>query len=332
VKVLVILEQKGTILDCSLEAVSAAVAAARPAGGTVDAVLAGSGLNGAAGKLAGLGVGTLYMIDDSRLAVYRSDLAVPAIEKVCREVNADVLVSAATADGRSLAAALSARLGCELAQDCVSLSWEDEPRVSKPVFGGRFIKKMILCESPAFVTLRPNTGAIVREGANVPVEDTREDLVPGERMEVLDVAAALGRDMDLSQARVIVAGGRGVGERSNWMILEELCRAAGGVLGASRAAVDSGWADPGMQVGQTGRVVTPDLYIACGISGAIQHEAGMRTSGIIVAINRDPDAPIFSYCDYGLVGDLFEIVPELTRVLTAAAISSRDPASTHVAR
>lgn len=182
----------------------------------------------------------------------------------------------------------------------------------KPVYAGKVLSDVRVSSSPALVSLRPNVTAVVQEGDGLPEIVRREMPEVSLRTVLKEAADAAAGTVELTEAKIIVSGGRGIGGPENWPVLQALCDALGAALGASRAAVDAGWIHHAHQVGQTGKVVSPDVYIACGISGAIQHQAGMRTSKIIVAINKDPNANIFKICDYGIVGDLFEVVPMLT--------------------
>ncbi len=227
----------------------------------------------------------------------------------------DAIVFAATATGKDLAPRVGARLGVSVATDVTELAVEGGKVIAtRPVYAGKALQRVRLNAKPALASVRPNTftdGPTDRrtDGPTVPVQ------VPAftSRVVVREVKAPAAAVVDVSEATIIVSGGRGLREPANFALLEALAAAIGGAaVGASRAVVDAGWRDHAAQVGQTGKTVSPTLYIAVGISGAIQHLAGMRTAKVIVAINRDKDAPIFKVADYGIVGDLFEIVPRLT--------------------
>ncbi|MBN1140295.1 MAG: electron transfer flavoprotein subunit alpha/FixB family protein [Deltaproteobacteria bacterium] len=191
------------------------------------------------------------------------------------------------------------------------------PLVRKPLYAGKILADLRLDHSPALVTLRPRSVKGAKRDGPIPRIVGHEPSLSPLRCVLKELVPLSTGAVKLTEARVIVAGGRGIGGPDNWTALRELCDILGAALGASRAAVDAGWIHQGHQVGQTGKTVSPDLYIACGISGTIQHRAGMSNAGTVVAINRDPGAEIFQYCDYGLVGDLFEIVPKLTLELKA---------------
>ena len=225
----------------------------------------------------------------------------------------DAIVFAATATGKDLAPRVGAKLGVSVATDVTDLGVEGGKVIAtRPVYAGKALQKVRLNGKPALVSVRPNT--FVADGTAGGRETVSVE-VPSftPRVVVKEVKAPAAAALDVSEATIIVSGGRGLKEPANFALLESLAAAIGGAaVGASRAVVDAGWRDHAAQVGQTGKTVSPSLYIAVGISGAIQHLAGMRTSKVIVAINRDKDAPIFKVADYGIVGDLFEIVPRLT--------------------
>jgi electron transfer flavoprotein alpha subunit len=238
-----------------------------------------------------------------------------------------VVLLGATPQGQDLAARVAARLGLGLASDCTAFEVATDGRliITRPIYGGRAIATVIEKTTPQMVTVRPNV--------MMPLEPDTSRTAPVEKLavetgdiraKVIDLIQESGRQqVGLSEAEIIVSGGRGLKGPENFCLLEELADVLGAAVGASRAAVDAGWIDHSHQVGQTGRTVTPNLYIACGISGAAQHLAGMKTARYIVAINRDPDAPIFRVADYGIVGDLFEVVPILTAELKKALQQKR---------
>jgi len=222
---------------------------------------------------------------------------------------------AATAHGRDLAPRLAARLGVTQASEVVELACEGgELRLTRPIFAGKVLLKCRLDARPALVTLRGKVFAAEQRGGAAAVE-TLDGNAPEMKAVVEEFLAGAAGKLDLTEADIIVSGGRGVGGPEGYAPLEALAAKLGGVVGASRAAVDAGWRPHSDQVGQTGKVVNPTLYVACGISGAIQHLAGMKNSRYIVAVNKDPEAPIFKVADYGIVGDLFEVVPALTAAL-----------------
>lgn len=310
--VLVLLEQRGELKNCALEAASEANKIAKAAGMDLYGVYIGQSLSEGVNQLAGLGIKKVFEYSNDKLTHYSSDGYVPIVRDLARELGAKVIVGSASSLGKEFCASTAARLGVELVQDCVGVSWDGGLKAKKPVFAGKVLSDVRVEGDPAFVSLRPNAFAVERDGDAVPEVETRDMPQLSLRTVIKDVAQAAGDTVELTEAKIIVSGGKGIGGPENWPILQALCDVLGAALGASRAAVDAGWIHPSHQVGQTGKVVSPDLYIACGISGAIQHQAGMRTSRIVVAINKDPEANIFKICDYGIVGDLFEVVPVLT--------------------
>lgn len=315
--VLVLLEQRNGLKTCALEAACAASAMARAAGLPLHAAYLGPEAP-APETLAGLGIAVLHAFEDPGLAHYSSDTFVPLLNQLARELAAKVIIGSSTALGKELCASLAARLDVELVQDAVELAWADGLTAKKPLFAGKVLADIRVQSEPAMASLRPNVVAVVRDDSPAPELVRHPVPALSSRTVIKNVTQAPAGTVELTEAKRVVSGGRGIGGPENWPVLQALCDVLGGALGASRAAVDAGWIHHAHQVGQTGKVVNPDVYIACGISGAIQHQAGMRPSRIIVAINKDPQANIFNVCDYGLVGDLFEIVPLLTEEIRKA--------------
>jgi len=316
--VLVLLEQRGALKPCALEAATAASAIARGAGLDLHAVYIGQALADGAGELAGFGIKTVYAYENSRLGHYSNDAYVPIVRDLAREIGATIIIGSASAQGKELCASVAARLGVELVQDAVALHWDQGLHATKPVYAGKVVAEMAVTDSPAMASLRPNVTAVERSGNDAP-SVVRRDMPEVDLRTVLKEAAeATAGTVDLTEAKIVVSAGRGVGGPENLPVVQALAEAMGAAFGASRAVVDAGWIHHSHQVGQTGKVVSPDVYVACGISGAIQHQAGMRTSRVIVAINKDPQANIFKICDYGIVGDLFEICPLLTEAVKRA--------------
>jgi electron transfer flavoprotein alpha subunit len=305
-KFLVIAEVRGGALrQVTLEAVQAAKLAGAD---SISAVVLGSGITGLATELAGYVDGTVYAVDDVALENYNPELYVSALEGVLQAAGADVIVLGHTALGRDLAPALAAKLALGQLSDVISIA---DGVYTRPIYAGKAFAAKTLVDDRGIVTVRPNnfTAAVGGKGGSV------QDVAYGGthlRTLVKSVVRNTSGKVDLTEAKVIVSGGRGVKSADGFKVLEELADTLGGAVGASRAACDAEYCDYSLQIGQTGKVVTPDLYIACGISGAIQHLAGMSGSKVIVAINKDPEAPIFQLADYGIVGDLFEVVPLLT--------------------
>ncbi len=317
-RILAVTEQRdGALRKVSQEVVTAARELADAMSGTVDALVLGAGdLQGAA-DLAQYGADNILAASHDDFGLYNPDGYAATIAAAAR--GADAVVFAATATGRDLAPRVAARLGVGLATDVTALAVDDGKVVAtRPVYAGKVIQKVRLTGSPAVVSVRPNTFQPVKNekaGAAGTVD------VPSfqARVKVKEVKAPAGAALDVTEASIVVSGGRGLREPGNFKLIEDLAAAFGGAaVGASRAVVDAGWRDHGEQVGQTGKTVSPNLYVAVGISGAIQHLAGMRTAKTIVAINKDKDAPIFKVADYGIVGDLFEVVPKLTEAVKKA--------------
>ena len=310
--VLAVLEQRdGALRKVSHEVLAAARRLADASGGSVHALVL------AAGDVTGLDQLGAHGADVVKLArhdAFRLGSPDGAAAVAASLTGYGAVVLAATASGRDLAPRIAARLGAPVATDVTELGVDGgHVSVTRPVYAGRALQKAKLTAPVAVVSVRPNTFAPVEAGK----AGTREDVaVPAftPRVTVKAIKQPEAAKLDVSEAAVVISGGRGLREPQHFALLDELAAAFGNAaVGASRAVVDAGWRDHGEQVGQTGKTVSPQLYIAVGISGAIQHLAGMRTAKTIVAINRDKDAPIFKVADYGVVGDLFEIVPRLTQ-------------------
>lgn len=310
--VLVLLEQRGELKNCALEAATAASRVAKKAGMELNAVYIGKALEDQIEKLRGFGIKKVFAYENEKLAHYSSDGYVPIVRDLAKELGAKVIIGSASALGKEFCASVAARLGAELAQECIAVDWDNGLVAKKPVYAGKILSDVRVTSGPAMVSLRPNVVAVERSGDDLPETVKREMPRLDLRTVIKDVAQAAAGTVELTEAKIVCSGGRGLGGPENFKLVKELCDVLGAALGASRATVDAGWIHHSHQVGQTGKVVSPDLYIAIGISGAIQHQAGMRTSRIIVAINKDPEANIFKICDYGIVGDLFEVVPALT--------------------
>jgi electron transfer flavoprotein alpha subunit len=270
----------------------------------------GSGIGEAAADLGRYGAARIIVADDTALAEYTVDAYANVADDVIGQVNPKVVIIGASTQGKELSARLSARLDVALASDCVALKMESDQLVAtRPMYGGKILAQVALSGAPAIVALRPNIFSAEEAPADGAVEKVSAD-VGSVRARVKSTQLETGK-IDLTEAEVVVSGGRGMGG-ADYTAIEALADTLGAAVGASRSAVDEGWRPASDQVGQTGKTVSPNLYIACGISGAIQHLAGMSSSKVIVAINKDPEAPIFTKADYGIVGDLFEVVPALT--------------------
>jgi electron transfer flavoprotein alpha subunit/NAD-dependent dihydropyrimidine dehydrogenase PreA subunit len=265
------------------------------------------------------GADVAYVVESPVLRKYRTDPYVEAASLLIRKYKPEIVLMGATTTGRDFAGALATEIGTGLTADCTGLEIEPDTKTliqTRPAFGGN-IMAQIVCRRhrPQMATVRPKVMELPKRTDGKKGEIVTEKIDFDEEKfltKVLEFIKEEGVTVNLADANVIVSGGRGLGEPQNFKVVEELARALGGAVGASRAAVDAGWIPYPHQVGQTGKTVRPKLYIACGISGAIQHLAGMQTSDIIVAINKDPDAPIFKVATFGIVGDLFKVVPLLT--------------------
>ncbi|MDR1840781.1 MAG: electron transfer flavoprotein subunit alpha/FixB family protein [Holophagales bacterium] len=320
--ILVFCEVKdGSTRKPSLEALSEA---RRLAGDDpVAALFVGDKLTGAE-DAASYGADAIIKIESPTLASYSSDLFASAIADAVVAKGAKKLLLSATSIGKDAAPRIAARLGAGLAADVTALCLKDgRLQAIRPMYAGKANAAVDFNTDIQIATTRPNVFAV----AKVSKAGAVETLPPPSgsfKSIVKEIIAKGSGKLDLTEADVIVSGGRGMKDGANFKLLEELAEAMGGVVGASRAAVDAGWNIPhSAQVGQTGKVVSPALYIACGISGAIQHVAGISGARFIVAINKDPDAPIFKLADYGIVGDLFEVVPELTKAIRAIKSDSK---------
>ncbi|HUG38938.1 MAG TPA: electron transfer flavoprotein subunit alpha/FixB family protein [Longimicrobiales bacterium] len=317
-KVLAVVEQRdGTLKRVSEEVVTAARQVADGIGGEVDAVVVGGpGIGEQAKSLGKFGADRVIAVESDALASYNPDGYADALAERARADDYFAVLFAATAAGRDLAPRLAARLDVPLASEATELKVEDgELVITRPVYAGKAFAEVTLDGSPRVVSLRQNVFRPEESPRDAAVETVSADADPSSwRVRVREVKAAAGDKLDVSEASVVVSGGRGLKGPENWKLLEDLAGALGNAcaLGASRAVVDAGWRPHAEQVGQTGKTVSPQLYFAVAISGAIQHLAGMRTASTIVAINKDPDAPIFKVADYGIVGDAFDVVPKLT--------------------
>jgi electron transfer flavoprotein alpha subunit len=318
-KFLVFVEQReGKIRKASFEAISLA---ARLAGGPVSAVIAGKGVAEAAKELGKYGAGKVYVADRDDLALYSNRGYVGALQAAKEKDSPDAVLIAATAMGKDVAPRFAARNDADVLADVMDLRVEGDKLVGvRPLYSGKARATVEAATGLRIATTRPNVFPAVRnEGAADPAIETLDLGALEIRAKVTGITTSGGKELDVTEADIVVSGGRGIKGPENWPIIRDLVAAmgAGATLGASRAVVDAGWIDHQYQVGQTGKVVSPTLYVACGISGAIQHLAGMGTSKVIVAINKDADAPIFKVATYGVVADLFPFVPEFAKAVRA---------------
>ncbi|MGG2064151.1 electron transfer flavoprotein subunit alpha/FixB family protein [Bacillus sp. S14(2024)] len=312
-KVLVMGEVRdGSLRNVSFEAVAAAKTIAE--GGEVVGLLLGESVASFAKELIHYGADRVVTVESDKLSSYTSDGYAQAFLAVYEEEKPEGIVFGHTALGKDLSPKLAAKLHAGLVSDVTALEVAGGNVVfTRPIYSGKAFEKKIVTDGVLFVTIRPNNIAPLEK------DEAREGDVSSMTVDVKDLRTVIkevvrktAEGVDLSEAKVIIAGGRGVKSEEGFKPLKELADVLGGAVGASRGACDAEYCDYSLQIGQTGKVVTPDLYIACGISGAIQHLAGMSNSKIIVAINKDPEANIFKVADYGIVGDLFEVLPLLT--------------------
>ncbi len=311
-KILAILEQReGSLKKVSFEAASVAAKLAKELNLEVEAVAVGSDINNLT-DVYKYGISKIVHLKNSDFANYTSSGYTEAVSNYAKEVNAVCLIVGNTSLGNDLAPRLAVKLNSGCVMDCVSLNVESgEIIATRPIYAGKVFSKVKLSSDVKVFTIRPNVfKAEVTENGNVEIE-TKEISNPNLKSKVVSFKKSEGK-LDVAEADIIVSGGRGMKGPENFNLIESLAESLGAAVGASRAVVDAGWRPHREQVGQTGKTVAPSLYIACGISGAIQHLAGMSTSKYIVAINKDKDAPIFSVADYGIAGDVFEILPVLT--------------------
>ena len=313
-EVLVLAEQReGTLKKISLELMTIGAETAKNTGADLTAVIIGNAVEGLAKTLGAAGAKKVY-VGQASDKYYNTEVYTQAIADLIKQVQPAIVLAGTTAMGRDLTARVAARVGAGLAMDCTEIRVEDGKLVMKrPVYSGKAYIEVTATAAPAIASIRPNTYAQATQDASRSAEVVKLEMKPvTPRAVVRETVKTAGDKPDLTEAEVIVSGGRAMKAAENFKILDALADVIGATVGASRAAVDSGYVPHSMQVGQTGKVVNPKLYIAVGISGAIQHLAGMRTSKVVVAINKDSDAPIFQKADYGIVDDLWKTVPLLT--------------------
>ncbi len=318
--VFVIAEQRdGKVQKVSYELIGKARELADDLGQDVVAVLLGDDVNGE--DLAKSGADKVIVVKDPMLKEYVTEPYAKAVTAVIKANDPEIVIFGASSIGRDLAPRVSARIHTGLTADCTKLTIDPETKLfnmTRPAFGGN-IMATIVCKEfrPQMATVRPGVMQALESTDKVAtVEEFKVEFTPEDmNVEILEVVKADKKSVDITEAKILVSGGRGVGSAEGFAPLKELADVLGGEISGSRVAVESGWIDKDRQVGQTGKTVRPDLYLAIGISGAIQHAAGMEESEFIVAINKEDSAPIFSICDFGIVGDLNKIVPKLTEAL-----------------
>lgn len=317
----------------SLELLGKAKDLAKDLDTTVTAMLLGSGIKNLADTLAEYGADKVIIVDDPALKEYRTEPYTHALASIINEYKPEIVLIGATAIGRDLGPSTSARVKTGLTADCTVLEIGDFPLVAlpnqeqkhnqllmtRPAFGGNTIATIACPDNrPQMATVRAGVMQKMEPvpGAKAEIIEYNPGFTPNNKyVEIVDIVKSISDTVDIMDAKILVSGGRGVGSPENFKILEDLAAVLGGEVSCSRAVVDSGWKPKDLQVGQTGKTVRPQVYFAIGISGAIQHVAGMEESDIIVAINKDEDAPIFDVADYGIVGDLNKIVPALTEAI-----------------
>ena len=292
----------------------------------VTAVLLGSRVEGLCADLAAYGADRIILVDNPDLALYSTKPYAWCMCEIIRSCKPAVVLYGATAIGRDLAPRVAARIRTGLTADCTKLDVADDGtknlRMTRPAFGGN-IMATIICPDyrPQMATVRPGVMQKIKpiENASAPVQKFEIQIPESEKdVQILEVIKKESHKMDIQDAKILVSGGRGMGCPENFKLLQDLADAIGGTVSSSRAAVDAGWVEKDIQVGQTGKTVRPNLYLACGISGAIQHLAGMEESDVIMAVNKDEGAPMFEVADYGIVGDALKIIPLFTEEVKKA--------------
>ncbi|WP_096435995.1 electron transfer flavoprotein subunit alpha/FixB family protein [Alteribacter populi] len=322
-KMLVVGEiRDGEFRNVSFEAIAAAKEVAD--GGEVVAALLGENVSGLANEMIAYGADKAVVVESDKLAAYTPDGYAQALQAVVEKVSPEGIVLGHTAIGRDIAPKLAARLNSGLVSDATAIEVAgDEVIFTRPIYSGKAFEKKVISDGLVFATVRPNNiSSLEKDDSRTGDVESLDVEIKDLRTVIKEVVKNTTSGVDLSEASVIVAGGRGMKGSENFKILDELAEVLGAAVGASRGACDAEYCDYALQIGQTGKVVTPDLYIAAGISGAIQHVAGMSNSKIIVAINKDPEAEIFNIADYGIVGDLFDVIPKLTEEFKSALVKS----------
>lgn len=312
--VFVVTEQRdGTFRKISYEAVSEGRRLADLLNTNLTAAILGADIATMSEEIKKYGAEKILVADDSGLSEYTTDAYTNVLTDLIEEQDPELIIIGASTQGKDLSARLAARLDAGLVMDCVAIKQTDGGLVfTRPMFGGKVLADVEIAGTPQIVAIRPNVMSIVETPKSATVD--RPSVKVGEvKTSVFEKKIETGDKIELTEADIIVSGGRGTS--GDFSVIEDLSALLGAAVGSSRSAVDEGWRLHSDQVGQTGKVVSPNLYIACGISGAIQHLAGMSTSKCIVAINKDPEAPIFSKADFGVAGDLFELIPEIIKAI-----------------
>ena len=313
-------QKKGVVQTISYELLGEGAKLAKKLGGKLCAVLLGDNIGDKAEKLAWRGADKVYLVDSPQLKNYQDDPYTKVLVELVKEYRPEVVLCGATTIGRSLISRVAVLIDAGLTADCTGLDIDEKERLllqTRPAFGGNIMATIITPNH------RPQMSTVRHKVMKEPelnkshkaeiIKKSYPENILSSRTNIIDIVEELEETINLAEADIIVSGGRGMAAPENFALVKALAKALGGAVGSSRAAVDAGWMPYSHQVGQTGKTVCPKLYIACGISGQIQHLIGMQSSKVIVAINKDPDAPIFKVATYGIVGDVFEIVPALTK-------------------
>lgn len=311
--------REGKVKKSSLEALSEGARRAKNFSTEANAVLVGHKMDGLPPQVFLYGASKVYLLENVLFSHYSAESYAPALVNLIEEIKPDIMFFSASAMGKDLSPRVAARLGVGLASDCTETAAKDgKLEVTRPVFAGKALATVTFKSKPQMATLRPNVFPLAEpssaKGEVIKKEvEIAKDQIKGKAVEVI---REKGAELDVTEAEIVVSGGRGMKGSENYDLLRELTAILPqSAVGASRSAVDAGWIDHQHQVGQTGKTVSPNLYFAFGISGAIQHLAGMSSSKCIVAVNKDPEAPIFKVADYGLVHDLFQVIPPLKEEL-----------------
>lgn len=322
--ILVFIEQRdGTIEKVSLELLGKARSLSEALNQPVSAALIGHDVKKHVNTLYHYGADQVYLVEAPQLNLYLTESYAIALTDIIKMMKPEIGLIGATSIGRDLAPRVAARLETGLTADCTSLEIESETgklQMTRPAFGGN-IMATIICPDhyPQMSTVRPGVMSALEKDTERVGEliEVKSDLSSiSDKVKILEVVKAVQSKKKIEEANILISAGRGIGSKENLVLLESFAEAIGGLVSGSRAVVDQGWIDHGNQVGQTGKTVRPDVYFACGISGAIQHVTGMEDSGLIIAINKDPEAPIFKVADVGIVGDVTKVIPQLTEALT----------------
>jgi electron transfer flavoprotein alpha subunit len=312
--ILVVAEQsEGNFKSITHQMLGEAGRLAAQLGGSVEAVVTGSGVSQSAAQLGALGAGKVYVADSASLAGDEPALCAPTLVELIKRTQPSVIFLGATPFGLALAPRLATHLQCALTSDCTGFSAANgQIKVTRPVYGGRAIAVFEARKLPLVASLRQNAFAPAAAGGGQAIVEALPVIPVTLKTKVVETNKSESGKIELTEAPIVVTGGRGMQGPENFHLVESLALLLGGAAGATRAVVDAGWRPYGEQVGQTGKTVSPSLYLAIGVSGAMQHLVGMKTSKVIVAINKDPEAPIFKVADYGIIGDALKVVPLLS--------------------